>query len=236
MTNKISTHDDFNSIEPTIPLSMALLLLLGAAFGTVIALMLLGAWLPGLSQSLSGSTPQAYWDLARVGGIVAYLLLWLSMMFGLILTNKVARVWPGGPTAMELHQFTALLGFAFAIFHGLILLGDRYINYSLLQLVIPFASVNYHPVWVGMGQIALYALIPVTFSFYFRKRIGYTLWRSIHYGSFAVYSLVTIHGLLAGSDTTNPLMLAVYALTGLSVYFFMLYRIFSMQRAAAPAP
>jgi hypothetical protein len=54
-----------------------------------------------------------------------------SVAFGLIMTNRMARVWPGGPTAFDLHQFTSLLGLAFAVFRGLILLGDQYIKYTV---------------------------------------------------------------------------------------------------------
>ena len=235
MSNNISNRDVFDSTEPVIPLPVALMTLFAVAVGTASAAFALTSWLPGLSQSLGGTNPTAFWYLARSGGIVAYVLLWMSIAFGLIITNKFARVWPGGPTAMDLHQFTALLGFAFAIFHGLILMGDQYIKYSLFQILIPFASVNYQPIWVGLGQIAFYLMVPVTFSFYFRKRLGYAMWRSIHFGSFAVYSLITVHGLLAGSDSTNPAMLALYAVTGAFVYFFTLYRIFTMRHASPAA-
>jgi predicted ferric reductase len=233
MSSLSSDHPEFDSTEPTIPLSAALLALLATAAGTIGAILALESWLPALNQSLTGSSPQAFWDLARAGGIVGYVLLWLSIVLGLIVTNKMARIWPGGPTAVDLHQFTALLGFAFALFHGLVLLGDQFVKYTLLQLAIPFASASYQPFWVGLGQVAFYLMIPVAFSFYFRKRIGFNLWRSIHYGSFVVYALVTVHALLAGSDSTNPAILALYAATGAVVFFLTIYRVMSLSPALA---
>jgi predicted ferric reductase len=233
MSTRISNHDELDSMEPKIPLGIALLILVGAAVGTLALISALQAWLPAISQSLSGSTPQAYWDLARSSGIVAYLLMWLSVAFGLIITNRMARVWPGGPTAFDLHQFTSLLGLAFAVFHGLILLGDQYIQYTPLQILIPFAGVNYKPFWVGLGQVAFYVLIPITFSYYARRQISAGVWRAIHYGSFIAFSMVTVHGLLAGSDTTSWLMLGLYVMTGASVVFLTLYRMVTLVRAAA---
>ncbi len=233
MSSNISKRTDIDSIEPTVPLASALLLFLATGVGTIGALWVLQSGLAGLSQSLLGPQPKAFWELARSSGIVAYLLMWLSVAFGLIITNRMARVWPGGPTAFDLHQFASLLGLAFALFHGLILLGDQYIKYSPLQILLPFASVNYQPVWVGLGQIAFYVLIPVTFSFYVRRSIGQGLWRLIHAGSFIAFALITVHGLLAGSDTTNLVVLGMYALTGISVFFLTLYRMLSM--ALAPA-
>ena len=232
MLKPVTNEKEFNSIEPEMPLGIALLLLFGVAVGTIVTVLALQTWWPGLYQSLLGSQPKAYWDLARTSGIVAYLLIWLSVAFGLIITDRFARHWPGGPVAFDLHQFASLVGLAFAVFHGLILLGDHYIGYTLLQILIPFAT-SAQPFWVGLGQLALYALIPITFSFYYRRQIGVGLWRAIHYGSFITFALITVHGLLSGSDTTNPVVLGMYALTSLSVLFLTLYRIGSVANAAA---
>ncbi len=232
MRKQATNEKELNSIEPEIPLGIALLLLFGVAAGTIVLLLALQTWWPGLEQSLLGPQPKAYWDLARTSGMVAYLLIWLSVALGLIITDRFARLWPGGPVAFDLHQFASLLGLAFAVFHGLILLGDHYIGYTLLQILIPFAT-SAQPFWVGLGQLAFYALIPITFSFYFRRQIGTGLWRAIHYGSFITFGLITVHGLLSGSDTTNPAVLGLYALTGLSVLFLTLYRIGSMANAPA---
>ncbi len=232
MVKQGRTEKEFGAIEPEVPLGIALLLLLGVTLGTIAGVLALQTWWPGLAQSLIGAQPKAYWDLARTSGIVAYLLIWLSVAFGLIITNRFARLWPGGPVAFDLHQFASVLGLAFAAFHGLILLGDQYIGYTLPQIVIPFAT-SAQSFWVGLGQLAFYALIPIAFSFYFRRQIGTGVWRAIHYGSFITFALVTVHGLLAGSDATNPGVFGIYALTSLSVLFLTLYRIGSLRHAPA---
>ncbi len=229
----LSDYKEFDSEEPQVPLGIAVLILFGVALGTLAMIAAVQTWLPAMGLSLSGAQPQAYWDLARSAGIVAYLLMWLSVAFGLIITNRMARVWPGGPTAFDLHQFSSLLGLGFAVFHGLVLLGDQFIKFTLPQILIPFASVNYKTIWVGLGQLGFYALIPITFSFYVRRQIGAKVWRAIHYVSFIAFSMVMVHGLLAGSDTTNPVVLGLYGLTGLSVVFLTLYRMTTMVRATA---
>jgi predicted ferric reductase len=233
MSTLISNHKELDSVEPQVPLGIAVLILFGVALGTIILIAAVQTWLPAMGLSLSGAQPQAYWDLARSAGIVAYLLMWLSVAFGLIITNRMARIWPGGPTAFDLHQFSSLLGLGFAVFHGLVLLSDQFINFTLPQILIPFASVNYKTIWVGLGQLAFYALIPITFSFYVRRQIGANVWRAIHYVSFIAFSMVTVHGLLAGSDTTNPVVLGMYVITGLSVVFLTLYRMATVVHATA---
>src|SRR5574341_1204377 len=151
--SKETIADEIYDAPPAMAFQNVALLLGAAATGAFAAVVVLPTWLPGLSASLLGNEPKAYWYLSRASAMVAYGLLWLSMAFGLIITNKLARVWPGGPTAFDLHQFASLIGLAFALFHALILMGDKYVNYNLAQVLVPFNSSGYKPVWVGLGQI-----------------------------------------------------------------------------------
>jgi predicted ferric reductase len=225
--------DELASLEPAIPLQAFLGMLAGAAAGALAAAVALPAWLPGLSVSLLGAEPKAYWYLARSSAWAAYGLLWLAMLFGLLMSGRLARLWPGGPTAFELHQHASLLGLAFALFHGLILLGDRYIKATLAQLLIPFAYSGFAPLWVGLGQLALYGLALVALSFYVKGRIGRRAWRIVHGLSFAVFALAVAHGILSGSDSGAGWARTLYWASGGSVLFLTLYRVLAAQGAGA---
>jgi len=231
MNQPIRTNLD--DVAPTMEPAELLLLLLAVAGGTFAAAVILPMWLPGLTQSLLGSNPQAFWFLARASGFAAFVVLWFSTALGLIITNKLARLWNGGPTAVDLHQFTTWLAVGLTVFHALILLGDHYIQSTPAQVLVPFGYVNYKPQWVGVGQVALYLTVVVAASFYFRKRIGYKAWRTLHYASFIVYLLITVHGIYSGTDT--PSLMAVYLALGLGIYFLTLYRIVQSIRVPAPA-
>jgi len=197
---------------------------------------LLPAWLPCLSTSLLGTAPKAFWFLSRGSAFVAYGLLWLSMASGLIITNKMARIWPGGPTAFDLHQFTSLLGLAFALFHAMILMGDRFIDYTFFQVVAPFASVNYKPFWVGWGQVGFYLWVIIAFSFYARSRIGTRSWRLIHFVSFAAFLLAMFHGITSGTDASTLWSQILYWTTGASLLFLFIYRILARAFKDKPKP
>ena len=225
MSNHIK-RDEWNTLEPTVPLPIALLIFFSAGIVTLALVLML--------PMLFGPGVNVAWDLTRTSGLVAYLVMWLSVVFGLLITNRLAQLWPGGPVAVDLHQFTSLLGLAFSLFHAIILLGDHYVKYTLAQVLIPFASVNYQPIWVGMGQLAIYLLIPVTFSFYLRRSLGTEAWRLIHAASFFGFALITIHGLLAGTDSANLMVLSMYAVTGAAVVFLTVYRMMTMV-VSAPA-
>ena len=191
------------------------------ASGTVsAALMQFGRFL-GAPPSIDS---QIYWHMARAAGVTAYLLLWGSVAWGLMVTNKVLDGVVKPLVTFEAHQFLSILALAFGGFHAFILLGDRYIEFGVADLLIPFKS-RYEPVWVGLGILSFYLTAILTASFYVKKRIGHRAWRLLHYASFLGWVMVTFHGLMSGSDSRAPLMQAVYVITTSSVGFLTIYRI-----------
>ncbi len=198
---------------------------LGIALGAFGAFVLAPSWGTNLAASLVSSNPKGYWYLSRASAFVALGLLWVSMLLGLLITDKMARSWPGAPAAFALHEFVSLLGLAFAMFHALILLGDHYINYKLAQILMPFGSVNYHPIWVGVGQIGFYAWAIISATFYVRKLIGSKAWKYIHYASFFNFIIAILHGIASGTDTPLGAAQAYYWLLGGSVLFLTAVRV-----------
>jgi predicted ferric reductase len=219
-------------------LESALLVLLGTGLGALLGVALLHtlSWWPGLVASLTGPSPKASWYLSRAAGLVAYALLSLSVATGLLLTGKLGRAWPGGPTVADLHQYSGLLGLALTGLHVGVLLGDRYIGYTPLQLLVPFGSGDYRPLWVGLGQLAWYLGLLVYGSSLARRLIGYRAWRALHGCSFAAYLLATAHGLAAGSDSGQPVVLFLYSLSGLSILFLTSFRVLTSLGRPRPAP
>jgi predicted ferric reductase len=221
--------------ESSISIQGIIVFLLAVFFGLVAAAYILPRWLPGLASSFTGSNPKAYWYLSRGSGFVALGLLWGSMMLGLGISNKLARLWPGIPPAMAIHEYTGLLGLFFTAFHGLILLGDTYSKYRLVQLLMPFGSTQYRPNWVALGQLGFYAWFIIILAFYLRKALGKKTWRVVHILSFACFLAAMVHGLTSGTDAATPWALQFYWFTGGSVLFLLVYRILSSRKPAPAA-
>ena len=201
---------DLDHLPPTMPFATLGMLLIGVAVGSFAAVVALPTWLPSLSESLLGGSPKAYWYLSRSSALVAYILTWLSMVLGLMLTSRAARLWPGGPVAFDLHQHASLLGLVLGLFHALILLGDNYIKTNLREILIPFTYGGYEPRWVGLGQVAFYLLAIVSLSFYLRPLLGRQAWRVIHFLSFLLFALALAHGLLSGTESSTSWAKAMY--------------------------
>jgi len=201
--------------------------LLAASLGLVLSGLILPTLLPGLKQSLTGTDIKAFWYLSRGTAIMGYLLMWFSMVWGLLITSKLSKIWPGPQAANDFHKFISLLGMGLGGMHAFLLLGDRYMNLSLTQILIPFSIGIYRPVWVGIGQVALYLTGIVIASFYLRKAFGYKTWRAIHFLTFLMFLLILIHGIASGTDTSTQWMTGIYWFTGGSILFLIFYRVFS---------
>ena len=211
--------------ESSINIQSFLLFLLAMTLGLFAAVILLPSWMPNLAFSLGGETPKAYWYLSRATAFASLSLLWLSMALGMGITNKMARAWPGAAAAFAIHEYVSLVGLAFAAFHALVILGDHYIKFTLLQLLVPFSTVDYRPLWVGVGQVGFYVWLIVAASFYVRSKIGQKTWRVLHYASFAMYLMGLFHGLFSGTDVNTPWAQNYYWISGGILLFLLVGRI-----------
>jgi predicted ferric reductase len=203
------------------------LIILAVIWGVVVGLMIIPNLIPGYAQSLVSQKPKVFWYLSRGSAIMSYLLLWFSMVLGVGVTNKLAARWPGLAKTNELHQYVSILGIALGLFHGLILLGDQFMNFSLWQIIVPFSTTNYRPLAVGLGQLAFYAWAIILISFYVRRKIGTKVWRGIHYASYFTYLAVLVHAVLGGTDAGTLWLTWVYWITGGVLLFLTIYRVLS---------
>jgi predicted ferric reductase len=165
---------------------------------------------------------QIWWYVTRASGIMAYLLLWFSTVLGLAVTSKYLDGMLDRLFTYDFHEFISLLSVAFTLVHVLVLTLDRYLPYSLAQILVPFIS-PYRPFWVGVGVIAFYITLLVTVTFYLRNQIGTHLFRAIHVLSLLGYIGVTLHGYYSGTDTALPSMQILYKVSGLVVLFLTIY-------------
>jgi len=214
-----------NEFGPRVDIQIFLMVMLAILVGVLTTVLVLPTWLPNMADSLSGQSPKIYWYLSRATAFVSLTILWVSMALGLGLSNKLVRAWPGAPAAFAIHEYVSLLGLAFALFHAMVLLGDHYINFTVAQIFLPFATTEYRPTWVGIGQIGFYVWLIVALSFYLRASIGQKTWRVVHYLSFVMYLMGLIHGLLSGTDSSTNWASWYYWISGGSLLFLLIYRI-----------
>lgn len=206
----------------------------GVVLGSLVGLSLAAAgFIAGVGASgLAGETT-SFWYLSRAAGLVAYTLLWGSVVWGLLLSSKISQGTLRPALVLDAHQFLSNVAIGFAAFHGLVLMGDRYLSFPLQAVLVPFAS-SYKPALVAAGQIGLWLSLLLSISFVLRRRLGQRLWRRLHYLSFVVYWAALLHSVLIGSDSGAPWLQALYLGTAGAVLFLTSYRILAVrQRASA---
>ncbi len=177
---------------------------------------------PGM-QGIEGQVDHTFWYISRAAGLTAYLMLFLNVLLGLAVRTRFMDALLARWRSFDLHGFTGLLAMGFLLIHGLSLLGDRYVGFTLPQLLVPLAS-PYRPVWTAMGVIAFYTVLVVLASSYLKKQLGYRFWRGLHYLSFGAYLLALAHGVFAGTDSGEPWARGLYWSTGLTVLLLTLWR------------
>ncbi len=146
--------------------------------------------------------PQVWWYVSRSAGIVAWVLVTLSVCWGLFISTKAVAKASVPARLLDLHRF--LGGFA-VIFTGVHLVGlvaDNYVYFGWSELFVPMAS-TWKAGAVAWGIVAFYLLIAVELTSLAMKRLPRRLWLTVHRSSFLLFVFGTYHGLLAGTDHEN---------------------------------
>jgi predicted ferric reductase len=167
---------------------------------------------------------QLWWQVARAGGLVAYGLLAASTIWGLAVSTRLLGRWPAPGWTLDLHRYLGGLALAFTGIHLTALLLDTYIQFDLLDMLVPFAAA-WRPGAVAWGVVALYLLIAVQATSLARRRLPHRLWRRIHLAAFPLLVAATAHLLIAGSDRTNPVVLTILTATAAATIFLLLFRL-----------
>jgi sulfoxide reductase heme-binding subunit YedZ len=206
----------------------AVLFGLGGLIGILLGVLVLRE----VVSAMNAKSP-AFWFISRAAGLVAYLLLWGSTVWGILISSKAVKEFVSGPLAVTLHNITAWVAIGFSMVHALALLGDRIVSFNLAGILVPFTA-SYQPFLTGLGTLSVYAGLLVTGSFYLSRRLGRRTWRTIHMLSYGMFVAVTVHSVFLGTDSRTLVMQMIYLIAGSSVLFLSLYRMLSAT-AGSPA-
>ncbi len=226
-TSPFNSNKKKAAIEKTMK-TIGLILLVAATYLAVLGILWLaqdGAGQPiasAVSSLFSVNTVQAWWYVTRAAGLTAYVLLWLSMVWGMAISTKILSPALEGTYTYDFHEFLSLLGLGFVLLHVVVLVLDKFLPFNWWQIFIPFID-TYRPLWVGLGIIGFYIFLLVTVTFYMRQSIGNRAFRSIHILSLAGYLGATLHGFFGGTDSALPITRLIYAGTFLVVVFLTAY-------------
>ena len=136
-------------------------------------------------------------ELSSDVGIVAVFVLTFNILLGLLMGVKYNpwRSWPHRRiNYFRIHNWTGYVALTLSVLHVILLLLSTEANFRIVDVLYPMVGPK-QPVINTLGAAALYVLIVVVTTSYFRAAIGHDRWRIIHYGTYLTATLFLIHGI-----------------------------------------
>jgi predicted ferric reductase len=147
-----------------------------------------------------GVNSTALWYATRASGLMALILLTLTMVLGLVTTSRTrARNWPGF-AQQELHRRVSMIAVVFLGIHVVTSVLDTYVNIGWAAVVVPFTS-QYSRFWVGVGTVSLDLLLAVFVSSLLRSRMSPGAWRALHWLAYLSWPIALAHTFGMGTDS-----------------------------------
>ena len=174
-----------------------------------------------------------WWYVARSSGIVAWVLLGVAVVWGILLATRFLGSKPRPAWVLDLHRWLGGLAVTFTGIHLLGLVLDDYVEFGARELLVPMAS-TWRPAAVAWGVVSLYVLVAIQATSLAMKHLPRRLWKWIHMSSFGLFFVASIHAGMAGTDVTTWAYRVVAIVLVPTVAFFSAYRTVSVFDPKAP--
>ena len=170
--------------------------------------------------------PHIWWYISRASGIVAWITLTASVLWGIVLVTDLFPKQRRAAWLLGMHRWLAGLTFFFIAGHLVTLLFDSYAKFSVRAVLVPYAS-TWRPTAIAVGVISFWLLIAIEVTALAMKRFSKKWWRNIHIASYGVFWAVCIHGALAGTDSNKAIYMVTAIVALAAVVFAASYRTLS---------
>jgi predicted ferric reductase len=174
------------------------------------------------------------WLVIRGSGIAAFALLSAATLWGLLVSTKLVSKFVRAKPLTWFHESLGIGALLATVVHIGVLSVHEYLPFSWREILVPGTS-TWRPIAVALGTVGFYGLVVVTSSFYLRRWIGQKAWRYIHFGSFGVFVASLLHGIKAGTDSSSPLLLGLYAGAAIAVFTLAAQRMVARTSSAEPS-
>lgn len=190
---------------------------------------------PSVSQQLEMRAGSSWtWYVTRAAGFVAAISLVLLMLSGIGFITGATFRFLEPLTAWATHKAIAYVFGVSVVVHGVALLFDKYVPFTLAQVLVPFVSqyrdvtiAGYHfgSLYVALGIFALYFMLAIILtSILWIDKKPHT-WKLFHFLSYLTMIFVFFHALYLGTDLTHGILRALWIVLGICVAIAIMYRL-----------
>jgi ferredoxin-NADP reductase len=179
--------------------------------------------------------PHIWWYVTRSSAIIAWALMSLSVVWGVLLSTRIFRKVDSPGHLQDLHRYFGSLALLGVGVHMVTLMLDGWLHFTPGQLLIPGHSF-YRTVPVALGIIAFYLLVVVYGSSLLRDRLPPRFWKGLHYANYGAVLLIAFHAGLSGTDAGQWWYLAVSVFIISLTAIAIVVRIVMSSQKTAPTP
>ena len=137
-------------------------------------------------------------DLSADIGLAAIFTLTANLLMGLGLGMKY-NPWTHWPhkriNYFRVHNWTGYTALVLTLLHPIVLLASDEAKFKLIDIVYPVNAPR-QP-WINtLGAVALYTLVVVVVTSYFRPKMNRRRWKAIHFATYGVAVFAFVHSIL----------------------------------------
>ena len=145
--------------------------------------------------------PHIWWYITRASALIAWVLMTLSVVWGILLSTRVMRRIDNPAWLQDLHRYLGGMTLVMVALHMVSLMLDGWLKFSLAETLVPFAT-DFKALPVALGIVAFYVLVAVQGSSLMMNRLPRKFWKGLHYASYAALVLVALHAGWTGTDVS----------------------------------
>jgi len=143
--------------------------------------------------------PHIWWYVTRASAIIAWALMTLSVVWGILLSTRVMRRVDNPAWLQDLHSFLGGTMLIMVGLHMVSLIFDQWLTFSPAEVLVPFAT-DFKPLPVALGILSFYLLVAIQGSSLIMNRLPRRFWKGVHYSSFVAVILISFHAGFTGTD------------------------------------
>jgi len=184
---------------------------------------------------LDFSNPAVWWYITRSSAVIAWVLLTMSALFGILLKTRILRGADNPEWLKAVHRYLSTLGVLMVGTHIVSLYLDTFVDFSILDLLVPFHS-TYKPLGVALGVIGLWAMLLTWATALGMNWIPQPVWKAIHYLSYLSLFVVALHAGMVGTDVGETWYFALSIVLVTATALAAVVRIVLVKRSASASP
>lgn len=190
---------------------------------------------PGVTTRLSTRAKSSWpWYITRASGLVAAVALVVLILSGVGLITGYSFKFLEPLTAWATHKALAMVFAISVLVHGAALLFDRYIPFTIAQVLMPFASHyrnltisghHFGSFYTALGIFAAYFILAMIISSLLWIDKKPHTWKALHFLSYLVMIFVFFHALYLGTDLSHGIFRVIWIIFGVAVALAIIHRV-----------